>query len=125
MEIKRIMESGMVICYKTPDHVCIYKYVDTGVADTRVVCDNDTVKIYVDGKLYKRYSSSSDVLVMIIEENTPESVMEIKYRDGVVVSYMERKATFEDNLVSNFVKEELIRGNITAEKVEIPTEGEF
>lgn len=111
------MENGIILCYKDRyTYTGRYKYIDGEDREIEVekTQDNVLVRFYAECSNVMELSLNNEMIIMIIEGNAPQKTIEISYDNGKAF-YEERKSSFEDHMLSNFVKEELIRGNIEKE----------
>ncbi len=116
-EIKRIMENGIVLCYKDSyTNTGRYKYIDSEDREIEIekTQDNVLIRFYDECSNVMELPLNRETIIMIIKGNTPQKTIEISYVNENVF-YEERESSFEDNILSNFVKEELIRRNIEKE----------
>lgn len=118
--MKAIMENGVVFCYRSADNAGQYMYIDGEHREIEIEKNNDTIFIRFFGEKSKAIRLPQiymkEAIIIIVRCNTPEKTVEVSY-NGKNMHYEERKPTFEDNVLSNFVKEELIRGNIVKERI--------
>ena len=105
-----LLEKGIMVIKKSVySEVGFYKYYESNSDNIKI--DKIGDELYVNYDPYRksgikmRLPFYQDLILICIEKNTPYKVIE--YSDGV---YKERIPKFEDHIVSNFVKEEIIRG---------------
>ena len=115
-EVKRIMKNGIVLCYKNHINTGEYKYIDGGNREIEIEKTHENVLVYFYGELSNvmELPLNKEMVIMIVKDNTPQKTVEIS-NDNEKLFYEERNPSFEDHILSNFIKEELIRGNIEKE----------
>lgn len=120
------MKNGIILCYES-SYVGRYRYIDGGDERIRIEKSSGAFLIYFGNEKIVKLpirKNGAEMLIMIISDNTPKKTVEFS-SDGKSTFYEEREPSFEDHLLSNFVKEELIRGNITKESFLFKRENHF
>lgn len=101
------MKNGLLVCYKDSEKGSVYKYIDTKEYVAEIQKDYEIMEMYivVQGKkaMVIPYKNVTDGLFIYLENGTPTRTIEFSYDGDRYKHYEDRKATFEDSIVSNYL----------------------
>ena len=103
--LKVFKMNGIILFCRKVTEIPIYKYIDVKDGEVIVVNNESEILIYVHDEIAMelRKRLYKNVLAIVVNDNTPDKVYE--YSQDM---FVERIPTYEDHVLSNMFKEEMI-----------------
>lgn len=99
------IRNNVIVCCENVGDMPHWKYINTKDNEAEIVKDKENILIKVHDEVAMKLPIGfyKNGIVIVVKENTPQKVVEFSLE-----KYIERVPTYEDHILSNMVKEEMI-----------------
>lgn len=103
--MREIIKNNVIVCCNKISDIPLWKYIDTKDNEAEICKEKENILIKVHDKVAMKLSIGlyTEGIIIVVKDNTPQKVVEFS-----LDKYIDRLPNYEDHVLSNMFKEEMI-----------------